>query len=109
MKAIKPVSTVQLSEKGQITIPVEYRRAHGLSKDSMLLLIELGEGLMLLPHDPMLESICARLEAAMSARGLTVDDLQRKLERVREELYANEFGRTKAHGSGTRRRTRQPK
>lgn len=57
----KVLSLARLSEKGQLTIPAEYRRAHALERDSTLVLVEIGDALVLVPHDDVLSTVTARL------------------------------------------------
>lgn len=81
-----------MSEKGQLTIPAGYRRAHGLSRDSTLVLLELGDALVLVPHDEALAAVGARLEAALSGAGASVEDLVRAAGEARAEIVSEEFG-----------------
>ncbi len=69
----KVLSLTRLSEKGQLTIPAEYRRTHQLERDSALVLVEIGDALVLVPHDKVLASVTARLEAAL--KGADADHL----------------------------------
>ena len=88
----KPLSIVSLSEKGQLTIPADYRRDLSLARDSTLVLIRVGDALVLVPHDEALAALATRLEAAMRGAGLRVEDLLKTAEAVRGELARQEFG-----------------
>jgi bifunctional DNA-binding transcriptional regulator/antitoxin component of YhaV-PrlF toxin-antitoxin module len=88
----KVIAIVRLSEKGQLTIPADYRRAHALGRDSTLVLVEMGEALVVVPHDEALAEVGARLEAAMFGAGATVEDLVSAAEEARARIVGEEFG-----------------
>jgi bifunctional DNA-binding transcriptional regulator/antitoxin component of YhaV-PrlF toxin-antitoxin module len=88
----KVLSLTRLSEKGQLTIPAEYRRTHQLERDSALVLVEIGDALVLVPHDEALASVTARLEAALKGAGAGSDDLIAAATKARAEIVREEFG-----------------
>lgn len=92
----KLLSLARLSEKGQLTIPAEYRRAHQLERDSALVLVEIGDALVLIPHDEALASVTARLEAALEGASVSADDLIAAAAEARAEIVSEEFGETGA-------------
>jgi bifunctional DNA-binding transcriptional regulator/antitoxin component of YhaV-PrlF toxin-antitoxin module len=88
----KVIAIVKLSEKGQLTIPADYRRAHDLGRDSTLLILEMGDALVIVPHDEALSAVTARLEAAMRGSGETVESLIAAANEARAEIVREEFG-----------------
>jgi bifunctional DNA-binding transcriptional regulator/antitoxin component of YhaV-PrlF toxin-antitoxin module len=86
------LSIVRLSEKGQLTIPAEYRREHDLERDSTLALIQLGDVLILAPIDELLTEITDRMEASMRGAGVTVEELIEETLAARDEIAHEEFG-----------------
>lgn len=86
------MSIARLSEKGQLTIPAEYRRDFKLERESTLLIVQVGAALILVPYDEALATVTARLEAAMHGRHLSVDDLTDAAAGARTEIVAQEFG-----------------
>lgn len=88
----KVLSLTRLSEKGQLTIPAEYRRTHQLERDSALVLVEIGDALVLVPHDAALASVTARLEAALKGKSADADDLIAATSEARAEIVREEFG-----------------
>jgi bifunctional DNA-binding transcriptional regulator/antitoxin component of YhaV-PrlF toxin-antitoxin module len=85
------LSIVRLSEKGQLTIPAEYRREHDLERDSTQPLIQLGDVLILAPIDELLTEITDRMEASMRGAGVTVEDLMDETLAARAEIAREEF------------------
>ena len=83
---------VRLSEKGQLTIPAEYRRKHDLERDSTLAVIQLGKALILAPIDKVLAEITQRMEAAMRGAGATVEELMEEALAARADIVRKEYG-----------------
>lgn len=88
----KALSLARLSEKGQLTIPAEYRRAQSLERDSTLVLVQIGDALVLVPHDEALFSVTARMEVAMLGLNVSTDELVEAATEARAEIVAREFG-----------------
>lgn len=88
----KALSLARLSEKGQLTIPAEYRRAQSLERDSTLVLVQIGDALVLVPHDEALFSVTARMEMAMRGLDVSVEELVEAATEARSEIVAREFG-----------------
>lgn len=86
------ISIARLSEKGQLTIPAEYRREYDLERDSTLAMIQMGDALILVPIDEILTEITERMEAAMRGAGVTVEELMEETLAVRSEITREEFG-----------------
>ena len=86
------LSIARLSEKGQLTIPAEYRHEHDLDRDSIVAVIRLGDALILAPIDEMLTEITERLVAAMRSAGVTVEELMEETLAARAEIAREEFG-----------------
>jgi len=89
---LKPITTTKVGEKGQITIPAEYRRAYNIEKDSQLLLIQIGDALMIIPQDEMLERISKNIQDAFYGRGITSKEAKANLEKVRKKLFKELYG-----------------
>jgi bifunctional DNA-binding transcriptional regulator/antitoxin component of YhaV-PrlF toxin-antitoxin module len=86
------LSIARLSEKGQLTIPAEYRRMYDLVRDSTLAIIQMGDALILAPIDEELTRITERMEAAMRGAGVTVEELMEETLAARAEIVREEFG-----------------
>jgi bifunctional DNA-binding transcriptional regulator/antitoxin component of YhaV-PrlF toxin-antitoxin module len=86
------LSIARLNEKGEFTIPAEYRREHGLDRDSTIAIIQMGDALILTPIDKMLAEITERMEAAIRVAGVTVAELMEETFVARAEIAREEFG-----------------
>jgi len=88
----KIFSIVSLDEKGQLTIPADYRRALSLTQDSAFVLVQIGEALVLVPYDEALAAVTSRLEAALHGAGVSVEELVKATTKARAEITREEFG-----------------
>src|SRR5437588_9119061 len=88
----KVLSVTRLGAKGQLTIPAEYRRAHGLTGDAAVVLIQVGDALVIAPCDEALTAVTQRLEARMHEAGSSVVDLIAAAAEARAEIFREEFG-----------------
>lgn len=70
---------VLVTRKGQVTIPLEYRRKYGIKRGTRILVEDVGGGLLLRPI-PSLEE-----QAGIDAGKYDVRELKRLLDRLREE------------------------
>jgi len=70
---------ISVTRKGQVTIPLEYRRKYGIKKGSKVLIEDVGRGLLLRPI-PQLEE-----EAGIDVGKYNVRELKKMLDEMREE------------------------
>ena len=73
----------RMREKGQVTIPVEVRESLHLSKDAILSVTKVGDGILLTPKPSVFEVTAAGLIKAARAKGITLDDLLKHLKKIR--------------------------
>lgn len=91
--AVRPLEAVRVGEKGQITVPADYRKLHKLSKGSEVFLIRLGETLMVAPADLALNQLCQRIQEALAGQGISLKQAQKNLERVRRRRFQRLYGK----------------
>jgi bifunctional DNA-binding transcriptional regulator/antitoxin component of YhaV-PrlF toxin-antitoxin module len=77
---------IKVTSKGQLTIPVKYRRALGIDKESYLLVDEIGEFLVL-KKIQKLDQITKILSATAKEKGITKEDVLRTLKKIQEEKW----------------------
>lgn len=73
----------RMREKGQVTIPAGIRESLHLSKDSMLSVTKVGDGILLTPKPSVYEAVSARFTKAAKEKGITLGDLLKDLKRIR--------------------------
>jgi len=86
------MAVVKLRERGQLTIPYEYRKELGLGKEDVLNVLKIGDVLVLVPRQLAGDVISKKIESAMKKKGLTLDsilkDLRGQRRRYSRETYA---------------------
>jgi AbrB family looped-hinge helix DNA binding protein len=73
---MKEVSVIR---KGQITVPVEYRKKYGIKEGTKMLIEDIGKGLLLRPIPSMEE------QAGIDVGKYDVGELKKSLDQMRRE------------------------
>ena len=73
----------RMREKGQITIPVNIRESLHLSRDSVLSVSRVGEGILLTPKPSVFESVSEKFSKAAKTKGITLEYLLKDLKKIR--------------------------
>jgi len=89
---------VKVTSKGQLTIPVAIRSQVGLKRGSYVYMKALGKLVIMKKVDELsLDEISGILQEFAEEKGLTKTLLAKDVERVRSELWKEEYGK----GQGT--------
>ena len=89
--AIEYLTTTRIGEKGQLTVPKQFRRDLGLGTGSPFAVLRLGDGLILLPEQRRFEQLCTQLSASLTAAGATSADVLATLPNARDRIYARRY------------------
>jgi len=88
---------VKITSKGQLTLPVEIRRALSLERGSYLYVTRVGSFIVMKRVDKLsLDEISAILQNLAKERRMTRDLLMREVETAREKLLEERHVKTKA-------------
>lgn len=87
------LATTKIGEKGQLTVPKQFRKDLGLGTGSPFAVLRLGDGLVLLPEQHRFEQLCQQVSAKLTAAGLTAGDLMATLPKARNRIYARRYGK----------------
>jgi AbrB family looped-hinge helix DNA binding protein len=68
-------STSKIGEKGQLTVPKQFREDLGLGNGAPFAVLRLGDGLTLLLEQQRFEQLCEQVSIRQSRAGLTSDDI----------------------------------
>jgi AbrB family looped-hinge helix DNA binding protein len=96
---VEYMSTTKIGEKGQLTVPKQFREDLGLATGAPFAVLRMGNGLLLIPEQERLEHLCAEIGGAFIAAGATAEDLLETLPEVRARLYAERYGTAKRRTS----------
>ena len=77
---------VKVTSKGQLTLPIKYRRDLGIDKESYLLVDEVG-GYLILKKIQKLDHITNILSAKAKEKKITREDLLKTLKKFQEEKW----------------------
>ena len=77
----------RMREKGQITIPANIRESLHLSRDSVLSVVRVGDGILLTPKPSVFESISEKFSKAAKSKGITLDGLLKDLKKIRSKDF----------------------
>lgn len=97
------LTTTKIGEKGQLTVPKEFRQALGLGTGAPFAVLRLGDGLILLPEQRRFELLCQQLSSLLTGAGLTTEDLLATLPEARNRVYARRYGRSRAARASRRK------
>ena len=73
----------KMREKGQITIPANIREALHLSRDSVLSVSRVGDGILLTPKPSIFESVAEKFSKSAKTKGITLEKLLKDLKEIR--------------------------
>ncbi len=85
------LTTARLGEKGQITVPKEYRDALALKAGAPMSLLRLGSGLILIPEQTRFRQLCDRITHTFASHGIEAQDLLKTLPGARERVFARHY------------------
>lgn len=105
---IEYLTTTKIGEKGQLTVPKQFREDLGLGTGAPFAVLRMGNGLLLIPEQGRFEKLCADIGGAFFAAGATAESLLETLPEVRKELYQERYGvhqpKTSPRSAARRRR-----
>ncbi|MHB1628990.1 MAG: AbrB/MazE/SpoVT family DNA-binding domain-containing protein [Bacilli bacterium] len=79
--------TIQIRQRGVVTLPNIIRETYGLGEDDVLTLIDLGGTFVLSPRTPVVPRLARAIEKKREQHGVTLDQL---IEDVRENRHREE-------------------
>ncbi len=88
---IEFLTTTQLGEKGQLTVPSEYRDALRLEKGAQVAVLRLGGALLLIPEHALFRQLCDRIAGIFAHLGITEADLLATLPEARQRVFERRY------------------
>ena len=104
--ALQYLTTTKIGEKGQLTVPKEFRKDLGLGAGAPFAVLRLGDGLVLLPEQRRFENLCERISTALTVAGLSPEAILATLPEARRRVFARNYETAKPARPGTRRGSR---
>ena len=88
---IEFLTTTQVGEKGQLTVPSEYRGALQLEKGAEVAVLRLGGALLLIPEHAYFRQLCDRIASVFSNLGVTEADTLSTLPGARQRVFERRY------------------
>jgi AbrB family looped-hinge helix DNA binding protein len=101
---IQYLTTTKIGEKGQLTVPKQFRSDLGLGTGAPFAVLRLGDGLILLPEQQRFERLCQQVGSRLAAAGSTSEDLLSTLPEARDRVFQRHYGKKVAGNSKPRAR-----
>ena len=93
------LATTNIGEKGQLTVPKQFREDLGLGNGAPFAVLRLGDGLILLPQQQRFERLCEQVSSSLTAAGLKPKEILATLPEARNRVYARRYGKKLANGA----------
>ena len=90
---------VRVQEKGQVTLPAGVRKRLGLKKGDLVAVVETPEGVLITPQEVVATRALAEIGKALTAQGLSLEDMIERGREIREELFREQYGHLDTHRS----------
>lgn len=84
--------TVQVRQRGNLTLPVELRERHGIETGDTFRILDLDGIFVLTPMTPMVPELAREIERARIEAGLDTADLLLALREQRARYVAETYG-----------------
>lgn len=85
------LTTTQVTDKGQLTVPSQYRDALQLQKGARVAVLRLGGALLLIPEHAYFRQLCDRIASVFANLGITEADLLRTLPEARQRVFERHY------------------
>ena len=102
---LKYLTTTKIGEKGQLTVPKQFREDLGLGIGAPFAVLRLGDGLILLPEQQRFDRLCQQISLALATAGVTTDAVLKTLPAARKRIFERRY---RDVSPAKRRRSRGP-
>src|ERR1017187_8903961 len=103
---VEYVANARIGEKGQLTIPKQYRDDLGLGAGASVAVLRVGEGLMLIPEQNRFRVLCESIASVLKRRKTTPTDLLDTWPGARQRVFARRYSELAGQERGERRRSK---
>jgi bifunctional DNA-binding transcriptional regulator/antitoxin component of YhaV-PrlF toxin-antitoxin module len=85
--------TVQVRERGVITLPAELREKYNIESGKIFRLVDLDGIFVFVPMVPMVPELANEIERIRLEAGLSIDELLSELREQREKYNSEKYGK----------------
>lgn len=101
------LTTTKIGEKGQLTVPKQFREDLGLGTGAPFAVLRLGDGLILLPEQQRFNLLCEQISSSLTTAGVTSKALLATLPETRQRIFERRYGAAGPTIAPSRRRLRE--
>jgi len=101
--AVEFVGTTKIGEKGQLTVPKQFREDLDFGAGAPVAVLRVGNGLILLPEHQRFEQLCKRVTSVLTHVGVQPQELLATLPQARKRVFTRHYGALISKGNGRRR------
>lgn len=98
------LTTTKIGEKGQLTVPKQFREDLGLGTGAPFAVLRLGDGLVLLPEQQRFENLCAKVGDVLTRAGVTPEAILATLPEARERVFARRYKSSRRRARAQRKK-----
>jgi AbrB family looped-hinge helix DNA binding protein len=98
------LTTTKIGEKGQLTVPKQFRKDLRLGTGAPFAVLRLGDGLVLLPEQRRFERLCEQVSSALTVAGLAPESILATLPEARKRVFARHYKRSSRRQSRSMRK-----
>src|ERR1035437_2032239 len=103
---VEYVANTRIGEKGQLTIPKQYRDDLGLGAGASVAVLRVGEGLMLIPEQNRFRVLYESTAPVFDRRQIPPTDLLDTFPEARQRVFARRYSELAGQERGERRRSK---
>jgi AbrB family looped-hinge helix DNA binding protein len=107
LATLEYLTTAKIGEKGQLTVPKQFREDLGLGTGAPFAVLRLGDGLILLPEQQRFEHLCEQISSALTRAGLTMEATLATLPETRKRVFARRYKKYPSTRKASRRYPRR--
>ncbi len=100
------LATTKIGEKGQLTVPKQFREDLGLGTGAPFAVLRLGDGLVLLPEQQRFQHLCEQVSETLIGAGLTPEAVLATLPEARNRVFERRYKKSGSSRKSSRRRSR---
>jgi AbrB family looped-hinge helix DNA binding protein len=101
------LATTKIGEKGQLTVPKQFREDLGLGTGAPFAVLRLGAGLILLPEQQRFDHLCEKVSDALTSLGVTPEHTLATLPEARKRVFGRHYAKSTESKKSTRRQRKK--
>ncbi len=83
---------VRIQEKGQVTLPAEFRRSMNLKKGDLVAVTQTDEGVLFTPQEVLANTLLDKIGQLLREQGLTLEELIESGREERGKILEEKYG-----------------